>query len=129
MLNIVAPAGEVLRGEVNFLVVPGVEGELGILAHHAPMVAALRLGILRYVQEDKEKKMFVGGGFLEVDGEQATVLARVAENAESIDTARAQAAKERAERRLKDRTSETDILRAEMALKRALVRLSLAARK
>jgi F-type H+-transporting ATPase subunit epsilon len=121
-LNVVAPAGEVFAGEVDFLLVPGAEGELGVLARHAPLIAGLAIGVLRYEQEGRRQKISIGGGFLEVAGNKATVLAKTAETAEMIDRKRAEAAKERAEQRLHQKEG-IDAARAEAALKRAVARL------
>ncbi|WP_368293390.1 F0F1 ATP synthase subunit epsilon [Dehalobacter sp. TBBPA1] len=120
---VVAPAGEVLNTEVEFILAPGAEGELGILANHSPLIANLVIGVVRYTQNGKVEKMAIGGGFLEVVQNKATILADTAELAESIDVARAEAAKERAEKRLGEKQAETDIIRAEVALKRAVTRL------
>ncbi|XCH78938.1 MAG: F0F1 ATP synthase subunit epsilon [Candidatus Dehalobacter alkaniphilus] len=120
---VVAPAGEVLNTEVEFILAPGAEGELGILANHSPLIANLVIGVVRYTQNGKVEKMAIGGGFLEVAQNKATILADTAELAESIDVARAEAAKERAEKRLGEKQAETDKIRAEVALKRAVARL------
>ncbi|MDR0433444.1 MAG: F0F1 ATP synthase subunit epsilon [Gracilibacteraceae bacterium] len=122
LLTVAAPAGEVFTGEVDFVVVPGVEGELGILARHAPLIAGLATGIVRYEREGRVRKISIGGGFLEVADNKVTILAKTAETAEMIDRSRAEAAKERAEQRLRQKEG-TDLLRAEAALKRALSRL------
>lgn len=120
---VVAPAGEVLNTEVEFVLAPGAEGELGILANHSPLIANLVIGVVRYTQNGKVEKMAISGGFLEVAQNKATILANTAELAESIDVARAEAAKERAEKRLGEKQAETDMIRAEVALKRAVARL------
>ena len=125
-LKVVAPAGQVLDQEVEFAVLPSEEGELGILANHAPLIASLEAGIIRYTEEGKEKKLAVSGGFVEVVNNKVSVLANAAEKAENIDVDRALAAKERAQERLKEKTPDIDVLRAEMALKRAVVRLKAA---
>lgn len=120
---VVAPAGEVLNTEVEFVLAPGAEGELGILANHSPLIANLVIGVVRYTQNGKVEKMAISGGFLEVAQNKATILADTAELAEAIDVARAEAAKERAEKRLGEKQAETDMIRAEVALKRAVARL------
>jgi len=122
-LNVVAPAGQILDREVEFAVLPSEEGELGILANHAPLIAALQAGVIRYKEEGKENRLAVSGGFVEVVANKASVLATAAEKADNIDVDRALAAKERAEQRLKEKTPDVDVLRAEMALKRAVARL------
>ncbi|MDR1961502.1 MAG: F0F1 ATP synthase subunit epsilon, partial [Gracilibacteraceae bacterium] len=84
----------------------------------------LAIGVLRYEQEGRTKKISIGGGFLEVEGNQAIVLAKTAETEDMIDPARAAAAKERAERRLQSKEG-MDTARAEAALKRAVARLQI----
>jgi F-type H+-transporting ATPase subunit epsilon len=121
--NIVAPDGQVLNKDVEFVVVPGENGELGILPNHAPLIAGLGIGVIRYTENGKVNKVAVSGGFMEVFHNKVTVLANTAEIAENIDVQRAQAAKERAEKRLKERQADIDLARAEIALKRAISRL------
>lgn len=122
-LEIVTPQNKVFSEDVRFLVAPGVEGELGILPEHAPLITALNIGVLRIQQDGKNFKVVVNGGFMEVRGSRVTVLANSAERVEDINVARAEAAKERAEQRLASGSTEIDIARAELALKRALTRL------
>lgn len=122
-LEVVTPAKKLFSEDVRFVVVPGVVGELGILPDHAPLMTALKIGIMKVQQEGKTFKMAVSGGFMEVRNSRVTVLADSAERVEDIDRHRAEAAKERAEKRLASNDSNIDILRAEMALQRALNRL------
>ncbi|WP_054693590.1 F0F1 ATP synthase subunit epsilon [Syntrophomonas palmitatica] len=127
MVEIVTPEEILFRDEVQFLVAPGTEGELGILRNHAPLVGALKIGVLRYKdQNGTQKKMAVSGGFMEVVDNVARVLAETAEHGEDIDILRAKAARERAEKRLQARDETINALRAEMALKRAIARLKAA---
>lgn len=122
-LEIVTPQKKVFSEDVRFVVAPGVEGELGILPDHAPLISALAIGVLRIQQEGKNFKVFVNGGFMEVINSRVTVIANSAERAENIDMNRAEAARQRAEQRLAAKTPEIDLARAELALKRALTRL------
>ncbi|HHV64470.1 MAG TPA: F0F1 ATP synthase subunit epsilon [Peptococcaceae bacterium] len=122
-LKVVAPDGQVLNQDVEFVVVPGDDGELGILPNHAPLIAGLTIGVIRYTAEGKVHKIAISGGFLEVVNNKVTVLAQTAETADMIDLERAKAAKERAERRLRERGPEIDVVRAETALKRAIARI------
>ena len=111
------------------VVAPGAEGYLGILAHHAPLIAALGVGDLTVVDETgRESHVAITSGFLEVSGNVATVLADTAELAEEIDVERARVALERAQARLRDRPEGTDVERAYGALHRALNRLKVAQR-
>ncbi|MEW5952330.1 MAG: F0F1 ATP synthase subunit epsilon [Bacillota bacterium] len=125
-LEIVTPQKKVFSEDVRFVVAPGVEGELGILPDHAPLISALAIGVLRIQQEGKNFKVFVNGGFMEVINSRVTVIANSAERAEDIDMNRAEAARQRAEQRLAAKTPEIDLARAELALKRALTRLKAA---
>lgn len=122
--EIVTPERHVYRGEVEMTILRGSEGDLGILAHHIPLVTALVPGPVELRQADGSVQFVaVSGGFLEVRGTSLTILARTAERAEDIDEARAEAAKSRAEARLQSRGPDVDIARAEAALARALARL------
>jgi len=122
-LEIVTPEKKVFSEDVRFVVVPGAEGELGILPEHAALMSALKIGVLKIQQEGKNFKMAVSGGFVEVRNSRVTVLADAAESADQIDRDRAEAAKARAEQRLAAKTSDIDVLRAELALQRAINRL------
>ena len=127
MVEIVTPEEILFRDEVQFLVAPGTEGELGIMRNHAPLVGALKIGVLRYKDPNgTQKTMAISGGFMEVVDNVARVLAETAENGDNIDVLRAKAAKERAEKRLQARDETVNALRAEMALKRAIARLKAA---
>lgn len=111
-------------GEVDLVLAPGVEGQLGILPHHAPLITALQPGELVVRRGDEEITFAVGGGFLEIIHNKVTILADSAERAEEIDVERALAAKKRAEERLAQRRAEDiDHARAEAALRRAMARL------
>jgi F-type H+-transporting ATPase subunit epsilon len=102
----------------------GVQGDLGILPNHMPLVTPLKIAPVRIKTEgEKEIRMAVSGGFMEVRGDKVTILAETAELPEDIDVERAKAAKERAEKRLIDKHPDLDIRRAERALQRAMARL------
>ena len=127
MLEVVTPERIALSDEVEFLVVPGAEGELGVLMNHAPMVAGLRIGILRYFNKDGDQRhVAISGGFMEVLDNDVKVLVETAEHGAEIDILRAKAAKERAEKRLAQRADNINYTRAQMALQRALVRIKAA---
>ncbi|OLN33934.1 F0F1 ATP synthase subunit epsilon [Desulfosporosinus metallidurans] len=123
-LRIVSPEGNVLKEEVEFVVLPGGAGELGILPNHAPLIAGLDIGVVRYTLNGNVKRLALAGGFVEVADNSATVLADTAELSEEIDLPRALEAKERAMKRLSASSSETDIKRAEYALRRAVARIN-----
>lgn len=122
-LEVVTPERVVVQKDVDSLVVPGSEGYLGVLPGHAPLVAELNTGVLRYKEGGQEKVAALSGGFMEVALNKAVLLSDTAELAEEIDVDRALRAKRRAEERLHDRKPEIDSARAEAALLRALARL------
>ena len=84
-LDIVTPEKVVFSEEVEFVVAPGVEGELGILPEHAPLVSALKIGVLRVQQDGKTFKVAITGGFIEVKNSRVVVLADAAEREDEID--------------------------------------------
>src|SRR5437764_5197860 len=101
-LRVVSVERSLFEGEVEFIIATGAEGELGVLARHAPLMTILKPGPLR-IQETfgaDEQLLFVGGGFLEVLPERVTVLADVAEHAEEIWVASAEVARRRAQEKL-----------------------------
>ena len=97
-----------------------------MLPKHVSLLSALKIGGLRYRTGGKDEHIFISGGFADVNNDVLTVLAESAELADSIDTARAMAAKERAEKRIAGHDEKVDMTRAEAALQRAIVRLQLA---
>jgi F-type H+-transporting ATPase subunit epsilon len=116
----------VYSAEVDIVVAPGVEGQLGILPNHAPLMTMLQPGELIVRKDGQEEVMFVSGGFLEMQGNRVTVLADTAERADEIDTARAEEAKRRAEQRIALPGTEADHTRAQAAMLRSLMRLKVA---
>ena len=114
---------------VERLIVPGVEGELGVLTLHAPLLTMIQPGVLRIVKGGDEVEMAITGGFIEVRQNRVTILADAAERAEEIDTVRAEEARRRAQRRLEERVAEEDLARAEASLARALARLKVVERR
>jgi F-type H+-transporting ATPase subunit epsilon len=125
-LEVVTPDKTVVKADVEMAVCPGVEGEFGILPKHVSLLSALKTGGLRYRADGKDEYVFISGGFADVNNDVLTVLAESAEKAADIDTARAMAAKERAEKRIAAHDEHIDIIRAEAALDRAIARLSIA---
>ncbi|MFB9326940.1 F0F1 ATP synthase subunit epsilon [Paenibacillus aurantiacus] len=123
-LEIVTPERKVYAEDVNMVIVKGTEGELGILANHVPMVTPLRISSITIKKDRSEQIIAVSGGFVEVRKDKVVILAESAELPESIDEARAQAAKKRAEQRLAGKADEYDFRRAELALQRAMNRLA-----
>ncbi len=125
-IDIVTAERVVYSAEVDEVVAPGVEGQLGILPHHAPLMTTLQAGELVVKRGNQEESMAISGGFLEVRPDRVIVLADQAERAEEIDIARAAEARKRAEERLKTKETGLDEARAEAALRRSLIRLSVA---
>jgi len=128
-LDIVTAEKVVYSGDVDLVVAPGVEGQLGILPHHAPLMTMLQPGELRIRKGGEESFLVVTGGFLEVRPDQVIILADAAERLEEIDVARAEAARCRAADRLKERIDTLDVARAEASLRRALARLEFAQKR
>lgn len=125
-LEIVTPDKVVVSQPVDYVGVPGIEGEFGVLPHHVPLLSALAIGDLYFRAGGETEHVFVSGGFAEVSDNKLTVLAESAERGENIDVARARAAKERAEVLLAAKNAETDLYRAQLALQRAVERLHVA---
>jgi len=124
-LDIVTAERVVYSADVDVIIAPGAEGQLGILPHHAPLMTILQAGELVVRKGGQEDTLAISGGFLEVRPDRVIILADSAERAEEIDAARAEAARKRAEERLKERhVAGIDESRAEAALRRAMVRLS-----
>jgi F-type H+-transporting ATPase subunit epsilon len=128
ILEIVTPETQVVGEEAQIVMAPGSEGEFGVLIGHTPFMTSLKVGTLRYVDaQGKERVVFVSGGFAEALPDKVTVLADSAERRRDIDTDRAQAALERAQKRLDDKKREdVDFMRARAALERALLRIRIA---
>jgi len=125
-LEIITAERVVYSEDVDIVVAPGIQGQLGILAHHAPLMTMLQPGELMVRRNNEEESMFVSGGFLEVRGDKVVVLADVAERADEIDIARAEAAKRRAEEGIAQHPTHVDHTRAQAALLRSMMRLRVA---
>jgi F-type H+-transporting ATPase subunit epsilon len=126
-LEVVTPDNTVVSADAEIVVCPGVEGEFGVLPQHVSLLSALKIGPMRYRADGKDQYLFISGGFADVNNNIMSVLAESAELAGDIDTARAQAARERAEKRLAAADDAIDTTRAEAALARAVSRLHIAA--
>ena len=124
-LDIVTAERMVYSGDVDVVIAPGVQGQLGILPHHAPLMTTLQAGELRTRKGAEEVSLAISGGFLEVRPDRVVVLADAAERAEEIDLARAEEAKRQAEQRLAERRAPgLDEAQTEVALRRAMARLA-----
>ncbi len=128
-LDIVTAERQIYSDDVNAIVADGIEGQLGILPHHAPLITMLKPSELLIRKDNEETYMAVTGGFLEVRPDKVIVLADACERSEEIDIERAEAAKRRAEDRLKAHIPEIDLHRAEAALRRSLIRIKVAERR
>ena len=128
-LEVATPTKQAVAETVDEVVIPGSEGYFGVLPGHAPFLATLGIGVLTYRQGREERHLAIAGGFAEVRNDKVIVLADVAETPEEIDRARAERARDRAERRLSGRTQEEiDYVRCQAALAKALTRLQVSGR-
>ena len=128
-LEIVTAERVVYSEDVSLLVAPGIDGELGILPRHAPLLTLLRPGEIRVVKDDEESLMAVSGGFLEVIGNKVTILADTAERVDEIDVQRAEEALQRARDRVAAGSTEMDLERAIASMRRSQARLKAARRR
>jgi F-type H+-transporting ATPase subunit epsilon len=126
-LEVVTPERRMLSEAVDSVNVPGMNGEIGILPGHTPLISQLQTGVLSYVQGGATHRLHVSGGFVEVNADRVSVLAEIAEHPEEIDAARARLAREHAEKTLSAFTgTEEDFEVARARLERSVVRLQLA---
>jgi F-type H+-transporting ATPase subunit epsilon len=128
-LEIVTPEKLVVKEAVEEVQIPGLNGYLGILPGHAPLITELAVGIISYRAQGVTKNLSVAWGFAEVLPDKVTMLAEAAERPEEIDVERAREAKDRAEQLLKSNDPELDYDRAQDALKRAETRIEVATEK
>ncbi len=122
-LQVITPDRKFYQGDVQMVELTTTEGQIGVYARHIPLTAVVAPGILT-IHEDWEKKTAaLMSGFVQIMPEEVTIMAEVVEWPDEIDENRAKEAKTRAERRIQSHDAEMDVARAELALKRALVRL------
>ncbi len=114
--------GVVCDSMASYALIPLSDGDVGVLFDHAPMIGALKEGVVRYVCEGEDHFAAISGGVLSVVDNEVILLARTAERAESIDLARAQASERRARQRIEAHAANTDMKRAELSLQRAIAR-------
>lgn len=124
--EIVSQDRVVFQDDVDIVVVPGLEGVMGILPHHAPLLSLLQFGIITVRKQDREEYFTVAGGVVEVAGNEVIVLANAAENVDEINIQRAEAAKQRAETMLKERAGGKveDLESIQASLRRSNLRIS-----
>jgi len=128
-LEIVSPERRAYADEVDMVVVPGADGELGILPHHTRLISALGTGELRIKKGGIEQILFISGGFVEVRPDKVVVMADLAEHSDEIDEQLAIAARKRAEAELEQARDPVDIARVRAALQTALMRERIAVRR
>ncbi|KRE48582.1 F0F1 ATP synthase subunit epsilon [Paenibacillus sp. Soil522] len=125
LVEIVTPERKVYTETANMVSVKGIDGELGILPNHIPLVTPLRIAPVVIKRDNKADVVAVNGGFIEVRKDKIVILAESAELATDINIERAEAAKQRAEQRLAaNKQDQIDFRRAELALQRAMNRLN-----
>lgn len=123
-LDIITVERIVFSDDVDIVVAPGIDGEMGILPNHAPLMTTLKSGELVARKTGQEYSLAISGGFLEVRPDRVIVLADSAERADEIDVSRAEAAKKRAQEQLAHSATPADTANAEAALRRAIARLN-----
>jgi F-type H+-transporting ATPase subunit epsilon len=128
-LEIVTAERMIYSDDVSAVIAWGVEGQLGILPHHAPLMTMLQPGDLIIRKDNEEEFLAISGGFLEVRPDKVVILADACERADEINIARAEEAKRRAEEALRLRPPDADAAAAEAALRRSLARLKVVERK
>ena len=124
-LHVITPERRFYDGEASMVELTTTEGDIGVYRNHIPLTAIVAPGVLKIHEEGEVKEAALISGFIEILPERITIMAEVAEWPDEIDANRAKEARIRAERRLKEESGEIDTMRAELALRRALVRLSL----
>ena len=128
-LEIITAENRIYGDDVDLVVAPGIDGQLGVLPHHAPLMTMLQPGEILIRKDGDDTFLVVTGGFMEVIGNKVTILADACERFEEIDEARAQAAVQRAQERLASQESDIQLERALSAMRRAQVRLNVVRRR
>lgn len=128
-LEIVSPERRAFTDEVDEVIVPGIDGQLGILPHHTRLITALGTGELRIKKGGTEQSMLISGGFVEVRPDKVVIMADLAEHSSEIDEARAVEARRAAEAELSEARDPVDIARVRAALQMALMRERIATRR
>lgn len=123
LLRIITPDRVFYENDVKMVEFNTTEGEIGVLPGHIPLTVIVKPGILDITEAEGDKVAALHSGFAEILPDRVTILAEIIEWREEIDERRAEAARERAEERLRSKTPETDLMRAETALQRAVARI------
>ena len=129
LLEIITAERKVFGEDVDMVVAPGIDGQLGILPHHAPLMTMLQPGEILIRKDGADTFLVVTGGFMEVIGNKVTILADACERSEEIDESRAQQAVERAQERVAHQVTDLEMERALGAMHRAQVRLNVVRRR
>lgn len=124
-LKIITPDEQFYDGDVTMVELTTTEGDIGVYPNHIPLTAVVAPGVLTIHEGAEQKKASLISGFITIMPETVTIMAEIAEWPDEIDFKRADEARARAEKRLSEHSAELDVVRAEAALKRALVRLEL----
>lgn len=128
-LEIVTPEKLLYEADIDMVVVPGSEGELGLLPHHIPIFTKIKPGEIKIKNEGKVEYLAVTGGFLDFSNKKATILADYAVHSDEIEIEAVREAKKRAEEAMKEKKSETDFAFAEAELRKAILQLKVAERR
>ncbi|MGI8659021.1 MAG: F0F1 ATP synthase subunit epsilon [Candidatus Limnocylindria bacterium] len=128
-LEVVSPERRVFTDEVDMVIVPGRNGQLGILPHHTPLISSLGVGELRIKKGGTEQSLLISGGFVEVRPDKVIIMADLAEHSDEIDEAKAVEARRQAEAELQQSKDPVDIARVRASLQTALMRERIATRR
>lgn len=128
-LDVVTPQKKVYSEKIDMLEGPAIDGLIGILPEHAPLVTAMKIGVVNLKKDGEQVQIAISEGFMEVQPDQINLVVRTAEMPEDIDIDRAESARERAEQRLETDQENIDFARAEAAYNRAKARLKAAGQK
>lgn len=129
LLEIITPEKMILKDEVDEVIAPTVTGQIAILPHHISLITQISEGEVTLKKGAKEQHLAVTGGFMEVTKNKVTILADYAIRSDEIELSKAQEAKERAEKLMKEKTSERDFIQAETQFRRAILELKIGNRR
>ncbi|MBN2830097.1 MAG: F0F1 ATP synthase subunit epsilon [Candidatus Cloacimonetes bacterium] len=124
-VEIIMPDRIKLERKCDHLVIPGIDGDFGVYEGHTPMLTQIRPGVLHISYGGKEENYAIHDGFVTVENDHVLILSERVESASEIDFKRAEEARERAEKRLKESSGDIDFRRAELAMRRAVTRLNI----
>jgi F-type H+-transporting ATPase subunit epsilon len=122
-IKIIKPQEIFLEAEFDHIIIPGLDGDFGIYAGHTPFISVIRPGVMEMFDNDQITRYAIHDGYVTVEKDQVTILTELVEKASQIDVHRADAARQRAQERLKSNDTDIDHRRAEFALRKAFARL------